>query len=99
MIAYISRFLIKTLPLWVIVLVVTELLLSNELVGLGKQVKHIDGQIDAVVADNDSLREHIASVSSLLVIEQKASELGLEKAKKYLTLSSDQFPVAYHPVQ
>ena len=99
MIATISRICLKTLPVWVIVLIVVELLLANELVGLGRRVKLVDQEIDTVVRNNDTLGQQIASVSSLLVVEQKAMEFGFIPTKKYLTLISDEFPVAYHALQ
>ena len=60
----------------------TEIIATNSMVTLGKQVKTINDELDVLRYKNEALERKIASASALSTIEVRAHELGfLEKAK------------------
>lgn len=67
---------IRLLPVIAVILLVVEILLTNELAGIGSRVSRTDRTIDRVREENQLLREGVASMSSLLTIEEKSRLLG-----------------------
>lgn len=94
MIVRIARFGIHMLPFLVVLLLVVELLVTNELAGFGKKVSVTDRSIDVVKEENQLLQEKVASLSSLLVIEEKSHSLGLITYPTIVTIGRDD--VAFH---
>lgn len=82
------------IPVLVVLLVVVELLVTNELAGFGKKVAEADRSIEAVSEENQLLSEKIASLSSLLIIDQKARELGITATPVVITMGGED--VAFH---
>lgn len=82
------------LPLLVVLLLVVELLVTNELAGFGKKVSVTDRSIDVVKEENQLLQEKVASLSSLLVVEEKSHSLGLITPPTIVTIGRDD--VAFH---
>jgi cell division protein FtsL len=96
MIASLARFLLRPIPMFVVALVVAEIILTNELAGLGQEVGSLETHIDALKEENQLLREQTASASSLLTIAAQAQMLGFRDATphQFLSLVPEQFPVA-----
>lgn len=88
------RITLASLFLCCIVLVGAEFILSNQLVGMGKEVKFADAGIEKLFEENELLSEKIASASSLLTITERASSLGFSESKRVMTMTHDQFMVA-----
>ncbi len=87
-------FFLKSLPLVVFILVIVQVVVTNQLAGLGADVTDIETRIEATVAENEILRQQVASASSLLLIEQKAKEQGLTEPQATSYLSLDPLPLA-----
>lgn len=94
MIARFVRSGIRFLPLLAVVLLVVEILVTNELAGFGKKVAEADRAIDALTEENQLLQEKVASLSSLLTIEEKAYALGFITTPTVITIGAED--VAFH---
>jgi hypothetical protein len=94
----ISSFLFRSLPVLAVILTVIEILSINQYVGSGKEIRTLDTAIDTVRQDNELLRYHIASFSSLTAIAESSRGLGLIEPVKaqYLTIIPEQLPVAFN---
>lgn len=92
------RFLIRIAPGVAVLLAIFELVVSNQFVGSGKEMRAVDITIDALRSDNTVLEEKVASASSLLTVYAKAKEIGFVDAKpsSYLTIAPSQLPVAFN---
>ncbi|MBI3386027.1 hypothetical protein HY031_03005 [Candidatus Gottesmanbacteria bacterium] len=90
MIIRIIKTLLKSLPVFVIVLAVMQVAISNQLAGLGQTMGDIDTRIDIVKGANELLESEVASASSLLSVAAKAKEIGFIEptASSYLPLGS-----------
>lgn len=76
MITSIVRSGIRFLPLVAVVLLVVEMLVTNELAGFGRKLAETNKAVDAIKEENQLLQEKVASLSSLITIEEKARTLG-----------------------
>lgn len=85
------------LPFIGVILVVTQLVVSNYLVSVGKNTLHLDQEIAKVREQNELLRQQVALETSLSKIEEKALELGLVKSAHILTITPPN--VAYNRTQ
>lgn len=94
MIVRITRSGIRLLPLVVVLLFVVEILVTNELAGLGSKVSLTDRSIDLVREENQLLQEKVASLSSLLTIEEKSREFGMTVHPALVTIGREN--VAFH---
>jgi len=96
MIASLARFVVRRIPLVVVVLIVAEIFVTNELAGLGQDVGLLDTQIDTLKEENQLLREQTASASSLLSLAAQARGFGFREPtpSQFLSLVPEQFPVA-----
>ncbi|MBI3342628.1 hypothetical protein HY087_00985 [Candidatus Gottesmanbacteria bacterium] len=94
MIARFVRLGIRLLPLVAILLLVMEILVTNELVGFGKKVAEEDRAIDVLREENQLIQEKVASLSSLLTIEVKARDLGFTTSPNIVTIGTQD--VAFH---
>jgi len=83
------------LPVFVIILIVSQILLTNELAGAGSKIQNLDTEYEMLVMENERLNQEIASASSLVTVKEKARTMGFVEGKSYLTLSESQFPVAF----
>ncbi len=79
MIRSIIKILLKSLPLFVIALVVVQVVISNYLATLGQSLGDIDTKIESLQGTNALLESEVASASSLLTISAKAKERGFIK--------------------
>lgn len=85
------RFCLVLTPIAAVFLIVAELLVTNELAGLGKRVQQTDIAIDSYREENDILRQRVASASSLLTIENKARLMGFTESPKYIVIGKEEF--------
>lgn len=94
MILRITRFSIRILPVLAVLLLVVEILVTNELAGFGKKVSATDRAIDTLKEENQLLQEKVASLSSLLAIEEKSQLLGLSFQPSIITIGRED--IAFH---
>lgn len=80
-------------------LLVAQIIYSCMLVGDGKEIRRIDGQIAEMKGTTALLSEQVASASSLLTIQQKALSMGFTEKPQVMTIHKDQFVAALVPVQ
>ncbi len=90
-----ARILNVILPVTAIVLVVFQVVVSNELATLGKRLSELDAEVRVVSDLNEELRTEVASASSLLTLRARAQLLGFVEptTKQIMNLTSD-VPVA-----
>ena len=67
----------------------TEIIVANSMVTLGKQVKTINDELDSLRYENEALERKIASASSLSTIEVRARGLGFVERAKTVRLSQE----------
>lgn len=94
MIARFVRSGIRFLPLTVVLLLIVEILVTNELAGFGRKVGDANRAIDALKEENQLLQEKVASLSSLLTVEEKAHDLGFTSTPNAVTIGTE--GVAFH---
>ena len=80
---------LRFLPIIAIALLVVEMLVTNELAGFGRKVAQTDRAIDVLREENQLLQEKVASLSSLITIEEKASALGFISTSKTVTIGTE----------
>lgn len=88
---------IRFLPILAVVLLIVEILVTNELAGFGKKVAQTDGAIDTLKEENQLLQEKVASLSSLLTIEEKARALGFVATPAVVTLGAQDVAFQLQP--
>lgn len=84
------------LPVTAVVLVVIQVIVSNQLATLGKKM----GNLDTAVADardvNEILHTEVASASSLMAVRLRAQAMGFhEPTSKQITSLTPAVPVAF----
>lgn len=97
----ILRFIAKSIPVVVILLIIVELVWSNTLVGGGREVSAMDLKIAALRQENERLEQKVASSSSLVTISAKAKEMGLVPPTKaqFVMIGGETLPVALNRPQ
>ena len=97
MIPVLARSFLRRIPLIVCLLLITEIIVSNELAALGRKVSIHDSDIERIDEENQMLREEIASSSSLIAVTVRAQEAGFQdpRSGQILTLVPEQLPVAF----
>jgi hypothetical protein len=83
------------LPIMAIGLFVSQIMFTNNLAQDGSTLKDITANVDGFTFENERLEEDIASASSLLEIQKKATAGGFVEAKHFLTISQGQYLVAF----
>lgn len=86
---------LRSMPVVVVILILLEIVATNELAGLGNQVRTVDASIDAIIDENMDIEQRLASASSLLTIHEKARELGFTELPRSFTFGPEEFPVAF----
>lgn len=76
-------------------LLTAQIVYSCQLVTDGKEIKQVDQEIDHVRQEVLLREEEVASASSLLAIREKSTAMGFVESPKILTVSQDQFVVAF----
>lgn len=92
----IGRTIVRVSPFIAGLLVIVEIVLTNQLAGGGRTVLAVDGSIDELREQNAILEQKVASASSLLTVAAKASDLGfVEPAKtQFISIAPSELPVA-----
>ncbi len=91
------QFGMRILPLLVIILLVVEILVTNELAGFGKKVSETDRAIDTIKEENQLLQEKVASLSSLLTIEEKSRGFGFVWTPPFVTIGAQDVAFQLQP--
>jgi len=88
--------IITIAPLVASVLIVIEIILTNQLVGGGAEVRSVDMSIDQLRQENAMLEQKVASESSLLSVSLRAATQGFVTPTKlqFLTIAPSELPVA-----
>jgi hypothetical protein len=97
----IGKTIVRMAPLAAGILIVIEIILTNQLVGSSREVRSMDMAIDELRQENQVLEQHVASASSLLTIGVKSAEMGfvLPEKSQYLTIAPSELPVAINSPQ
>lgn len=87
---------IRLLPMIAILLLGVEIIVANELAGLGDDLATVNASVDQARAVNEELATQVASSSSLLAVREKAYVLGFHEPTKQQTLvfNPSELPVA-----
>lgn len=88
---------LRFLPIIAILLLVVEMLVTNELAGFGKKVAQTERAIDTLKEANQLLGEKVASLSSLLTIEEKAYALGFTTTPTVVPLGQESVAFQLEP--
>lgn len=89
------RIIELVLPVVAIILVVSQVVVSNELATLGKRLGQIESELRIESDVRESLEIQIASTSSLLTLRDRALTLGfIEPTSKQILNLSREVPVA-----
>jgi len=91
---YLGTIFSITLPIIAVVLGVCQIIYTNELASVGSSLASYDTKIEQLTTENATITQKVASMSSLLSVQEKAVAMGFVETKKYLTIGEDQFPVA-----
>lgn len=92
---YLLRIAEIMLPITAVVLLVFQVVISNELAALGKQMGHLDTKVRLESDIKESLAIQVASASSLLTLRERASDAGfVEPTTKQIMNLTLQVPVA-----
>lgn len=85
------------MPFLVIVLLVVELVVSNELAVFGQRLDAIDTAMTKAQEEREVLVTQVASASSLVAVQTKADEMGFHLPAKdqVISLGTDSLPVAF----
>lgn len=87
---------IRLLPVFAILLLGIEIIVANELAGLGRTLGSLDSQTQTEHATYEALATKVASSSSLTTIREKAAALGFREPtqSQLLTFNPAELPVA-----
>lgn len=92
---YLLRTLEILLPITAVILLVFQVIVSNELATLGKKLGQLDVDVRIVSDTRESLAIEVASASSLMALREKAMAVGfMEPTTKQIMNLSLQVPVA-----
>jgi len=92
---YLLRIAEIMLPLTAVVLLIVQVVISNELAALGKQMGQLDAAVRLESDVKESLAIQVASASSLLTLRERATIAGfVEPTTKQIMNLSLQVPVA-----
>lgn len=91
------RLISTLLPAAGLVLILLQLVVSNQLAGAGKNTLSLNKTIILLQSQNELLRQQVAAQTSLIAIEVKAKELGF--ATSLSTIALPPPDVAYNRPQ
>ena len=84
-----KKFLYYVIPCMAFVLVVGQIVVTNELAGVGRDIRSFDSEIATLADEHDLLSQQVASASSLTSISQKAALAGFVAPKKSNIIALD----------
>lgn len=97
---YVIRTLLAVLPLLAGVLVVTQVVITNELASLGKELGKLDYNVSVADEVYEDLATQVASASALFALRQRAGALGFrEPTQSQIIPLVPEVPVALHIAQ
>lgn len=83
------------LPITAVILLIVQVIISNELATLGKQMGQLDAKVRLESDVHESLAIEVASASSLLTLRERAAAIGfMEPSTKQIMNLTLQVPVA-----
>ena len=83
------------LPIAALVMIVLQVVVSNELAGLGKRLGELGREVRIQADINEALKTEVASASSLLTLRERAESLGfVEPTSKQIMNLTLEVPVA-----
>lgn len=85
-----KKFLYIVVPCLAFVLVVAQIVITNELAGVRNDIASLDGDIAALTDEYNLLSQHAASASALATISQKAGLAGFVAPTKSNILVLDE---------
>ncbi len=89
------KMLYVVMPLVAIILVVTQVVVSNELASLGKKLGKLDSEISFAQDVHEDLSTQVASASSLFALRDRAQAMGFsEPTQSQIVALSPETPVA-----
>ena len=91
---YALNTVLKTIPFWIVVLVVLQIIFSNQLVKSSQKVEELDRNRHLLEEENEILDQQLAALTSIQNIEFSAKNLGLVNASKVISIIPKSFPVA-----
>jgi len=86
------------LPISLFLLVVTQLIIANQMAGSSNEIGNIESQIDKITNENQILSQQLAQAKSLTMIQDKAKEFGLTSIPSTITVIVDE-AVAWRPTK
>lgn len=90
------RLLLSGMPIVAVVLVIMQVVFSNELATLGKQLGKLDSEVTLEKDMHEALATEVASVSSLVSLRVRASELGFKApTRDQIIALTPEVPVAF----
>lgn len=84
-----KKFLYIVVPCTAFVLVVGQIVVINELAGVGTDIRTLDTEIATLTDEHDLVSQEVASASSLTSISQKAQAAGFVAPKKANIIALD----------
>lgn len=97
MIRSVLRLFFHTLPLWVIISIIVQIIGSNQLVMLGKRVHEVDLERERILGENEQVAQEVAMRTSLATLEERATALGFVRPQHIITVRAHSFVVALQP--
>lgn len=95
---YLFKIIGIILPIAAVVMIILQVVVSNELATLGKKLGQLDLNVKLESDINEAMRTEVASASSLLVMRDRAELLGfVEPTSKQVISLTSEVPVALKP--
>lgn len=88
------RYLYVIIPIFIVVSVVGQMVVSNQMIVYGTELSAINRRIAEIEEQNVYLRKLLVQQHSIARISEEAKKAGFTEASTYLAFTSDSFPVA-----
>jgi cell division protein FtsL len=85
----IKKFLYVGIPILAFVLVVVQVVMTNELAGVRNEIRKLDSEIATLADDHDLLSQQVASASALATVSEKANMAGFVSPTKSNVIALD----------
>lgn len=89
----VARLLIL-LPIGIIVSLFVQMFVANQSIIYGDRLRHIEDRIAEITEQNELLRHHVSSLSSIRRVENEARRIGLHEVTSYMAYDADVLKVA-----
>ncbi|MBI5449454.1 hypothetical protein HY948_04015 [Candidatus Gottesmanbacteria bacterium] len=94
MIRAFGKLCLHLLPIFLVLVVLAEFMVTNYLAAKGREVGAVEQKIVDFQDENERLAQQIASASSLLHVSAEARAMGFIEPAQYMTIGPEQFTVA-----